>query len=366
MGLSSKLKSAQAIPSHVQDTPADHTTAQPLINQNRQQGKRTQPHAETDHQIHQDIPREQQHVSQKRMQAATISNISAPANQRSTLQTTSSASLIEQRLTRLSTENGLSAFYDGNLIGELSGRLSMIDAVSLGRRWNLPLELVYDLYGLALYDICFFCDDSGSMIFEEDGERVDDLRLILSRVADVTSTFDEDGVVVRFMNSDVSGDFIKTAAEVQSLVASVPFGGMTPLGTNLEKKVLEPMVVRQVQGRCLTKPVLVIVITDGEPTGEPRGTILTVIRNVVRYLGNAGYGRGGLAVQVAQVGNDVRVQRFLADLDNDPEVGGNIDCTSGFELEQQEFLRKGVNLTPELWLLKMCLGAIDRSYDEQD
>ena len=92
---------------------------------------------------------------------------------------------------------------------------------------------------------------------------------------------------------------------------------------------------------------------------------MTVIRNVVRFLSGAGYGRGGLAVQVAQVGNDVRVQRFLAGLDNDSEVGGNIDCTSGFELEQEEFLRKGVNLTPELWLLKMCLGAIDRSYDEQ-
>lgn len=274
--------------------------------------------------------------------------------------------VIERRLAKIVQDNGLQPFYDAQGVRGLSQRLAALDTLGLARRWNLPVELVYDLFAISLYDVCFFCDDSGSMVFEEDGERVDDLRLVLSRVADITSVFDDDGVVVRFMNSDVCGDFIKTAAEVQSLVAGVPFGGMTPLGTSLERNVLGPMLVRQVQMRSLAKPLLVIVITDGEPTGEPRDTFLTVIRRVVRYVQEAGYGRGALGIQVAQVGNDVRVQRFLADLDNDPEVGGNIDCTSGFELEQAEFARKGVNLTPELWLLKMCLGAIDGSYDEKD
>ena len=341
MGLSSKLKSTQTIPTHQQPTQQRSFSTEGTIQHN---------------------PPADPHHSE---QAAPTDVY--PAKQTSSFQgPSSSASLIRQRLARLVTENGLSAFYDGHRIEELSGRLSALDAMSLARRWNLPTELVYDLYGLALYDICFFCDDSGSMIFEENGERVDDLRLILSRVAEITSTFDEDGVVVRFMNSDVCGDFIRTGVEVENLVASVPFHGMTPLGTNLERKVLEPMVVRQVQAGSLAKPVLVIVITDGEPTGEPHDMVLTVIRNVVRFLKLAGYPGAALAVQFAQVGNDVRVQRFLAALDNDPEVGRNIDCTSGFELEQEEFLRKGVDLTPELWLLKMCLGAIDRSYDEQD
>ena len=43
---------------------------------------------------------------------------------------------------------------------------------ALAQRWNMPRELAYDLAALALYDIVIYCDDSGSMIFEENGEFV--------------------------------------------------------------------------------------------------------------------------------------------------------------------------------------------------
>ena len=43
---------------------------------------------------------------------------------------------------------------------------------ALAQRWNMPRELAYDLAALALYDIVIYCDDSGSMIFEENGECV--------------------------------------------------------------------------------------------------------------------------------------------------------------------------------------------------
>ena len=57
----------------------------------------------------------------------------------------------------------------------------------------MPLELAHDLASLALYDIVIFADDSGSMIFEEGGERIQDLKLIMGRVAEVATLFDEDG-----------------------------------------------------------------------------------------------------------------------------------------------------------------------------
>lgn len=47
------------------------------------------------------------------------------------------------------------------------------------------------------------------------------------------------------------------------------------------------------------------------------------------------------------------------------DVGKLVDCTSYYELEQQEYARKGVNLTPDLWMMKLMVGAVDRSYDEQ-
>ena len=42
-----------------------------------------------------------------------------------------------------------------------------------------------------------------------------------------------------------------------------------------------------------------------------------------------------------------------------------IDATSYFELEAEEYQRRGVVLTPELWMVKLMVGAIDPTYDEQ-
>jgi hypothetical protein len=47
-------------------------------------------------------------------------------------------------------------------------------------------------------------------------------------------------------------------------------------------------------------------------------------------------------------------------------VGSIIDCTSYYELECEEFARKGVTLSVEAWLLKLLVGAIDPSYDAED
>ncbi|KAJ1330110.1 hypothetical protein BSLG_009694 [Batrachochytrium salamandrivorans] len=211
----------------------------------------------------------------------------------------------------------------------------LIDYAQLARKWRINSDLVYDLCALALYDIVFYVDDSGSMAFEEKGERIDDLKFIVSQTAEMATLFDDDGVQVRFMNSDIYGEGIRTA--VQCLLR---------LG--------------------LHKPVLAIVITDGEPTREPLDTLRTVIMDAKRLLGHTPMGTGSLAVQIGQVGTDVRAQEFLASLDNDPVVGGMIDCTSNHEMESAEIGAHGHELTPEMWLLKLCLGAIDRTYDDTD
>ena len=41
-----------------------------------------------------------------------------------------------------------------------------------------------------------------------------------------------------------------------------------------------------------------------------------------------------------------------------------IDSTSNYEVEQDEMMRtSGVQLTPEMWLVKLLMGSIDSSYD---
>ena len=176
-------------------------------------------------------------------------------------------------------------------------------------------------------------DDSGSMEFEEDGKRVDDLKAMLSRLLFAVMLFDDDGISVRCMNTspNVRLDNIKSEQEVEMLVSSIPFKGLTPLGTELGKKVLDPLVIELANDRKPHKPVMVITITDGQPSGEPGGNdraLHETIRSASEKLAGTRYGPGAVAFQFVQVGNDPTATKFLQKLDKDPQVGHLVDCTS--------------------------------------
>lgn len=188
-------------------------------------------------------------------------------------------------------------------------------------------------------------DDSGSMVFEENGKRVDDLKAVLSRLLFAVMLFDDDGISVRCMNTSPSVrlDNIKSEQEVEMLVSSIPFKGLTPLGTELGRKVLEPFVISKAVAGNLQKPVMVITITDGQPIGEPTGnerTLHETVRSASAELAKTKYGPGAVAFQFAQVGNDETATKFLQKLDKDPHIGHLVDCTSSkfSHLMQKHFL----------------------------
>jgi hypothetical protein len=280
------------------------------------------------------------------------------------------AGFLDSKIRGIVRANGLSGFYDEARIQVVLRKVTRVNFDAIAAKWRITKELACDLAPLALYDIVFFCDDSGSMAFEDQGERIEDLKLILGKVADVVADFDDDGVSVRFINSSEKGDGLRGAADALRVVSRVPFSGGTPLGTNFAKKVVEPFVNKKkffgLGGSDMDKPVLAIVITDGEPAGEPRDTFVRVLQDAKNALAGTKYGPKALAVQIAQVGKDARTTRFLAEIDGHPGIGDIVDCTSYYELEAEEFARKGVTLTPELWLLKMCMGAVDPEYDSRD
>ncbi|KAI9803175.1 MAG: hypothetical protein M1825_001966 [Sarcosagium campestre] len=267
-------------------------------------------------------------------------------------------------------EKNLQAMFPPNspVIDQTASRISnQVDI--LCQKWNVPREVGQDVVKLALFDIILYIDDSGSMLFEEDGERIKDLKLILSRVAFATSLFDTDGVAVRFMNSPLTEDHLRTEEQVESLVSRVQFSGLTPMGTSLRNKVLEPLVVAPARAGQLRKPVLVITITDGQPAGEPQNAVFEAIRFASAELSRLPqYGQGAISFQFAQVGNDLKAREFLGKLDSEPGIGNLVDCTSNFEVEADEMSRAQppVQLTVELWLTKLLLGAIDSSYDTKD
>ncbi|KAJ9211484.1 hypothetical protein DTO166G4_6905 [Paecilomyces variotii] len=238
----------------------------------------------------------------------------------------------------------------------------------LSKAWRMSSEIAMDFLKLSLFDIILYIDDSGSIMFEEEGARFKDLKEILSLVATAASLFDQDGITARFMNSTVQGNNINSKEAAEALISQVRFQGLTPMGTSLRDKVLEPLVIGPARNGQLKKPVLVITITDGHPAGEPTKTVVDVISHTVDEVSRTRYGRGAVSFEFAQVGSDLRARDFLSKLDEDPSIGGLIDCTSTLEVEQDEMSRANppVELTRELWCAKLMLGAIDSSYDTKD
>ena len=231
-------------------------------------------------------------------------------------------------------EKGLQAFYPSNspMLDQVASRApQQIDR--LCSAWRINREIAQDVVKLALYDIILYVDDSGSMAFEEGGERIKDLRLVLERVAFAASLFDDDGIEVRFMNSLSQGNNIRNEQQAAQLIAEpFRFQSLTPMGTELDNKILQPLVLAKARSGTLRKPVLIITITDGQPAGEkpPNSStkIFEVIKQASMALSQTRYGKGAVAYQFAQVGNDLKAREFLGRLDEDPIVGELVDCTS--------------------------------------
>ncbi|ORY29308.1 hypothetical protein BCR39DRAFT_532222 [Naematelia encephala] len=265
-------------------------------------------------------------------------------------------------------DQNIQAFYPPGSLDMIAAKVASSGALDkIATEWRMPKELASDLVKLSLFDVVLYVDDSGSMAFEEGGERIDDLKLIMSRVAYATSLFDQDGIQVRFMNNRLEGNNITSEPQALQLVQQVKFSGLTPLGTGMWTKILQPLVIGPARSNQLQKPVLIITITDGTPAGESKDEIFNVILRTDQELRRTRYGPDAVSYQFAQVGNDLKATKFLEDLDNHPQVGGLVDCTSNFEVEQAEMSRKsGIDLSPEMWLVKLLMGPIDTSYDTKD
>ncbi|KAJ8292056.1 hypothetical protein OF846_004837 [Rhodotorula toruloides] len=283
-------------------------------------------------------------------------------------------------------DQNIHSFYPPGTLEPLAHHIAQSGALArIAHEWNLPMEIAMDLARLALFDVVLLVDDSGSMAFEENGSRIDDAKLIVSRVATAATLFDTDGISVFFLNSPVVGQAVTNEQHAQALVSSVQFSGLTPLGTvpshslhsarrtegvlmgsvfpqALNQKILQPLVIQPAYSNILRKPVLVILITDGEPSSEPRTALSQSILGAKQALSQTRYGPDALSVQLAQVGDDRKARELLDEVDRDSEVGGLVDVTGAFEYESDQVLR----LSGEMWLVKLLLGGINSAYDRKD
>lgn len=75
-------------------------------------------------------------------------------------------------------QQNLQAFYPPGSLDAVAARIVQSGALqTLSANWKLPVELASDLVKIALFDVVLLVDDSGSMAFEQGGERIEDLKM---------------------------------------------------------------------------------------------------------------------------------------------------------------------------------------------
>jgi hypothetical protein len=166
------------------------------------------------------------------------------------------------------------------------------NAGTVCRSLHLSHYATPDLTKLSLYDVVVFCDDSTSMHREN---RYSTLKTIVRRIARIGSAYNPSGITIRFINANNDGGFngIVTEEQVETCLDAVQLGRGTPLGTTLFEKVVQPLIVQKAKRGELRRPVVVSVVTDGEPTGEHPDTLKRTILATKNELSKLSTPSGG-------------------------------------------------------------------------
>lgn len=106
------------------------------------------------------------------------------------------------------------------------------------------------------------------------------LKDTLERVATFATILSPDGISLRLLNynEDEKGNFdhLTTVKDIAKRLEKIQCVGDTKLGTILEQKIIKPMILDKVRKGTLKKPVIVVIITDGEVTFllPPQGVLV--------------------------------------------------------------------------------------------
>ena len=172
----------------------------------------------------------------------------------------------------------LQQFYQtqGTLIQKIAMQAVTLAAEATARgeggMTNSNLKQYYsDVSKIALYTNVVLIDDSGSM--KHDQDRIPALKRAMDRNISIATTFDTEGIHVRFLNyplkhqlgqGQVNLDGIKDTNHMSQIWDDVEWKGGTEIGKMLSEKVLQPFVLEKAMKGELRKPVLVSIITDGQ------------------------------------------------------------------------------------------------------
>jgi len=194
-------------------------------------------------------------------------------------------------------------------------------------------------------------DDSMSM----DGPRWTDAREALASVADIAAKHDSDGLDVYFLNNPIFRTNIRDGQSVKQLFDAVTPNGQTPTGEKLEE-IFNKYIPLLEDRRRSHKPIVIIVITDGVPTDEPKDVII----RAARRLDDNKVPPNQMGVQFAQIGDDEDATIALKELDDDiADQNGVRDMVDTTPYSPND---RDLQFTTDT-MIKILLGAIDKLLD---
>ncbi|KAK2460102.1 hypothetical protein APHAL10511_007868 [Amanita phalloides] len=178
-------------------------------------------------------------------------------------------------------------------------------------------------------------------------------RNALSGIVDLNAKYSAEGVDIYFLNSPEVGINMKAGDAVQRLFDSVIPQDETPTGQRLYHlfdKYL-PLIENKFSEH---RPITLIVITDGEPTDDPKEVIIEAARRLDQKQAR----HGCIGVQFAQIGDDPDATEALRELDDDlSKIYGVRDMVDTTPYDPRD-----PSFTIDT-LTKILLGSLSRALD---
>ncbi|KAL4972497.1 hypothetical protein BDW66DRAFT_144041 [Aspergillus desertorum] len=256
----------------------------------------------------------------------------------------------KHNITNIIQKNGLDDFFPPNdpYVQSVAEKAAAFRKAKANPLANNP-PFIMKAAAAALYQPVLYIDDSGSMA---NGGRMQRARDLVALITEVATKFVEvkRGVHLRFINKDDSTANNLRADEVRQRMTFDP-EGWTQLGTNLNKKILQPMVYDVIAQGALQRPFLILTITDGVPSKENRGEFRKAIVRCKKELRDRGYQKDAVYFDLSQVGNDPEAIEFIESLNEDASTKDVLHLTAENTDPLFETLNEDADLSKiELWV----------------
>ena len=218
---------------------------------------------------------------------------------------------------------------------------------------------------LALYQTILFCDDSNSMKFGNPPRWNIQCQLV-GRMARITTKLAPKGskVYLRFVNNNATPD--PTANMVMDVIKSYGLGGSSPLGGNLYRKVLRPLVYDVLARGNLARPLLICIITDSCPDHDDTPTFENAIIECKTFLHSKGYDMNTVRYILCQIGDDPSTTNFMRTLSENPDVQDVLHWATELETLDSIYKQMGSNRENlEMRLLELLTGTRSKHVVQQ-